>query len=398
MSKTKLIVMVPTPAMGHLPSTVEFAKLLVQRDQHISILLVILHSPFIITSKAIDAYIESQSLETDPNRITFYTFPPVVVPNNDPPSPNFLSTIIELQKPLVKKAVEDQGTKPAAFVLDMMYVSMMDVASELDVPSYVYFTSGANLLSVFLHAQSLYDYEGVDIIFTEFVDPMPKQEQDPVGPILSLDGRSQHEVQDQDLVMEWLDEQPLSSVVFLCFGSMGGFDVDQVTEIANGLDRSGFRFLWSLIEALPEGFVDRMAHRGKIIKWAPQVQILAHRAIGGFVTHCGWNSILESLWFGVTMATWPMCADQQLNAFELVKELGLAVEISINYRLNFMIGKGNYLVTAEEVENEVKRLMNMDEEIIERVREISDFSRKALKDGGSSNYELIRFVEDVLHN
>ncbi|XP_021758381.1 anthocyanidin 3-O-glucosyltransferase 6-like [Chenopodium quinoa] len=238
----------------------------------------------------------------------------------------------------------------------------------------------------------------------------------PVGPILSLDGRSQHEVQDQDLIMEWLDEQPLSSVVFLCFGSMGGFDVDQVTEIANGLDRSGFRFLWSLpqsapkvnlgssmenynlFEALPEGFVDRMAHRGKIIKWAPQVQILAHRAIGGFVTHCGWNSILESLWFGVPMATWPMCADQQLNAFELVKELGLGVEFSINYRLNFMIGKGNYLVTAEEVENGVKRLMNMDEEIRDKLREISDLSRKALKDGGSSNYELIRFIEDFLHN
>lgn len=102
--------------------------------------------------------------------------------------------------------------------------------------------------------------------------------------------------------MQWLDAQPPSSVVFLCFGSMGKFDVDQVKEMANGLDLSGYRFMWSLPqlgpernfdEALPKGFVERMGHRGKIIGWAPQVLVLAHRAIGGFVTHCGWNSILN---------------------------------------------------------------------------------------------------------
>uniref|UniRef100_A0A803KW31 UDP-glycosyltransferases domain-containing protein n=1 Tax=Chenopodium quinoa TaxID=63459 RepID=A0A803KW31_CHEQI len=237
----------------------------------------------------------------------------------------------------------------------------------------------------------------------------------PVGPILSLDGKSQQGDQDQDSIMAWLDEQPLSSVVFLCFGSMGGFEADQVREIANGLDQSGYRFLWSLPrsapkgdlgssiendnlnEVLPKGFVDRTAHRGKIVKWVSKVQILAHKAIGGFVTHCGWNSILESVWFGVPMATWPLYSEQQLNAFELVKELGLAVEISIDYRLNFGIGKGNYLVTAEEVENGVKRVMNIDDEIRGKVRDIRNLSRKALKVGGSSNHNLGRFIEEVLH-
>uniref|UniRef100_A0A803MCP0 UDP-glycosyltransferases domain-containing protein n=1 Tax=Chenopodium quinoa TaxID=63459 RepID=A0A803MCP0_CHEQI len=205
--------------------------------------------------------------------------------------------------------------------------------------------------------------------------------------------------------MAWLDKQPLSSVVFLCFRSMGGFEADQIQEIANGLDRSGYQFLWSLPrsapkgnlgssiendnlnEVLPEGFMDRTVHRGKIVKWVSQVQILAHRAIGGFVTHCGWNSILESVWFGVPMATWPLHSEQQLNAFELVKELGLAVEIS----------KGNYLVTAEEVENGVKRLMNIDDEVRGKVRDIRNLSRKALKVGGSSNHNLGCFIEEVLH-
>uniref|UniRef100_A0A803MCP1 Uncharacterized protein n=1 Tax=Chenopodium quinoa TaxID=63459 RepID=A0A803MCP1_CHEQI len=146
MSETNLIVMVPNPAMGHLPSTVELAKLLVEQDQRISILLVILHSPIFSPSKAIEAHIESQSRENDLNRITFVTLPPFSTPDHT--SPNFFSTIIETQKPLIMKAIKDRGIKPAAFVLDMLYLSMIDVASELDVPSYFYFTSGAKLLSL----------------------------------------------------------------------------------------------------------------------------------------------------------------------------------------------------------------------------------------------------------
>ncbi|XP_021758354.1 anthocyanidin 3-O-glucosyltransferase 2-like [Chenopodium quinoa] len=240
----------------------------------------------------------------------------------------------------------------------------------------------------------------------------------PVGPILELDtkDRGGHRGDDGESIIRWLDDQPLSSVVFLCFGSMGCFDEDQVMEIANGLEKSGHRFLWSLRKpppkdklempsehdtfenVLPEGFLDRVAERGKIIGWAPQVSILGHKAVGGFVSHCGWNSTLESLWFGVPMATWPMYAEQQLNAFELVKELGLAVEIRIDYRSDWKTRKGNYTVTAEEIENGVKKLMSLDEETKNKVREMSDKSRSALEDGGSSHKRLGQFIEDVLSN
>ncbi|KAF2319833.1 hypothetical protein GH714_019518 [Hevea brasiliensis] len=106
------------------------------------------------------------------------------------------------------------------------------------------------------------------------------------------------------------------------------------------LEHSGYRFLWSVRrppppgklaspsdyenpqEVLPEGFSERTAAIGKVIGWAPQAAILAHPAVGGFVSHCGWNSVLESLWFGVPIATWPMYGEQQFNAFEMVIELG----------------------------------------------------------------------------
>ena len=138
------------------------------------------------------------------------------------------------------------------------------------------------------------------------------------------------------------------SEVVVTSSTMGWFGEKQVREIAVALERSCHRFLWSLRrpshlghmncsppeefknleEILPEGFLDRTAKIGKIIGWAPQTAVLGSHAIGGFVTHCGWNSILESVWFGVPTAAWPIFAEQQFNAFQMVEEeLGLAVNI-----------------------------------------------------------------------
>ncbi|XP_074317709.1 anthocyanidin 3-O-glucosyltransferase 2-like [Silene latifolia] len=475
MSKTELVI-VPAPGMGHLLSTVEFAKLIVQTNPDISIVVLIYHIPQFEPTK-IQSYIEFQSRELDSHQIDFYTLPPLSNPP-DPTDPAFYGNMIQLQHPLVKKAVQDRKSKPAAFVLDLMNASMIDVANEFDIPSYIYFTSGANFLDAIFHFQEIADEQGIDAVtgltddpesvsdLPGFMNPVPTKvlpmllvEKDavwppfffnlakkfreakgilvnsfmelesftlqalqnqhnvptiyPVGPLLSLESRGDSKSSsDEDSILSWLDGQPKSSVVFLCFGSLGFFDAKQVKEIAEGLDRSGHKFLWSLRkpvqvtfgvapsenmifeDALPEGFMDRTAHRGKIIPWAPQAAVLAHQAIGGFVSHCGWNSILESIWFGVPLATWPMYSEQQLNAFTLVKELGLAVEIKMDYRWDFK--KGNCLVKAEEVENGVRKLMNMDDKMRGRVREISELSRKVLQtDDGSSRVWLTRFIAEI---
>ena len=137
----------------------------------------------------------------------------------------------------------------------------------------------------------------------------------PIGLVLDLKG--QHNLAlnwaQQDSIMKWLDAQPPLSMVFLCFGSMGSFGPTQVKEMALGLESSGHRFLWSLrtSTSMPEGFLDRIKGKGMICRgWAPQVEVLAHKAIGGFVSHCGWNSTLESLWYGVPIVTWPIFAEQ----------------------------------------------------------------------------------------
>ena len=234
----------------------------------------------------------------------------------------------------------------------------------------------------------------------------------PVGPILNTQAKSVtgNQIQDATPIMSWLDDQPPSSVIFLCFGSRGSFNEDQVKEIAHGLERSGHRFLWSLRqpspskmgspsdyanveEVLPEGFLDRTATIGRVIGWAPQVAVLAHFAVGGFVSHCGWNSTLESIWFGVPMATWPLYAEQRLNAFQLVKYLGLAIDIKMDY-----CEDGDYVVSAQEIENGLKNLMNIDNETRKKMGEMKKISRKVMIDVGSSHSSLEHFIEDMMDN
>ncbi|CAN1179117.1 UDP-glycosyltransferase 71A15 [Linum perenne] len=180
---------------------------------------------------------------------------------------------------------------------------------------------------------------------------------------------------------------------------MGAFGREQVREIAHALERSGERFLWSLRrptgeyddfgEVLPEGFLDRTAEVGRVIGWAPQTAVLAHKATGGFVSHCGWNSTLESLWFGVPVATWPMYAEQQLNAFLLVKELGIAAEISIDYQVRSEGG----MIMADDIERGIRNLM-MDKDCPwkKKMKEFSDKTREAIRDGGSSSSSIAEFL------
>lgn len=235
-----------------------------------------------------------------------------------------------------------------------------------------------------------------------------------VGPVLHL--KNDTDVTQAE-ILEWLDEQPAGSVVFLCFGSMGGFSEEQAREIATALEGSGHRFLWSLRRAspnvmkelprefsnleeiLPQGFIDRMKARGKVIGWAPQAAVLEKPAVGGFISHGGWNSTLESLWFGVPTAIWPLYAEQKFNAFEMVEELGLSVEIRKYWRGDLLLGRTEMeLVTAEEIERGIRVLMEQGSDVRKRVKEISQKCHVALMDGGSSRIALRKFLQDVSDN
>ncbi|KAL1560874.1 hydroquinone glucosyltransferase [Salvia divinorum] len=229
----------------------------------------------------------------------------------------------------------------------------------------------------------------------------------PVGPVLNVESKCFNE---DDDVKKWLDDQPENSVVFLCFGTLGIFDEKQVREIAKGLEGCGSRFLWSLKgrekselererSEYFDGFLERTKGFGRVMGWAPQAAVLAHPAVGGFVSHCGWNSILESVWFGVPMATFPMHAEQQLNAFYLVKELGMAEAITLDYQMDFTGKKPPKSVESEVIAGAIRRLMAAEGGSgVRKVEEMGKKAREALVEGGSSYNALTLFMEDVVRN
>jgi UDP:flavonoid glycosyltransferase YjiC (YdhE family) len=117
-----------------------------------------------------------------------------------------------------------------------------------------------------------------------------------------------------DVCMKWLDSKEPGSVVYVSFGSLAAVGEEQMAELAWGLKRTNRCFLWIVRESeeskLPRDFVKETSNIGLIIKWCPQLQVLAHKSVGCFMTHCGWNSTLEALSLGVPMVAMPQWTDQ----------------------------------------------------------------------------------------
>ncbi|KAJ6960841.1 UDP-glycosyltransferase 88A1 [Populus alba] len=239
-----------------------------------------------------------------------------------------------------------------------------------------------------------------------------------VGPLILAEGqgagggsKSSSDDAVPDECITWLDSQPSQSVVFLCFGSLGLLTKEQLREIAIGLEKSGQRFLWvvrnppandlsvaikaqgdpDLDSLLPDGFLERTKERGLVVKlWAPQVKILNHSSIGGFVTHCGWNSTLEAVCAGVPMVAWPLYAEQRLNRVVLVEEMKLALSMNESE---------DGFVRADEVEKKVRGLMESEEgELIrERAIAMKNAAKAAMDEGGSSYTAFSKLIESWKH-
>ncbi|KFK42212.1 hypothetical protein AALP_AA2G226100 [Arabis alpina] len=133
--------------------------------------------------------------------------------------------------------------------------------------------------------------------------------------------------------LDWLDSKTKNTVVYVNFGSLTMLTKEQLIEFAYGLAGSGKEFLWvmrsgTVDSILPADFRSETANRAMLINgWCSQEKILSHPSIGGFLTHCGWNSILESLFVGVPMICWPFFADQITNRKFCCDEWRIGIEI-----------------------------------------------------------------------
>ncbi|XP_027095056.1 7-deoxyloganetin glucosyltransferase-like [Coffea eugenioides] len=194
--------------------------------------------------------------------------------------------------------------------------------------------------------------------------------------------------------IEWLDSKEPNSVVYVNFGSVTVMTPQQLVEFAWGLAKSGRTFLWIIrpdlvigeTAILPPEFVLDTKERGLLASWCPQVDVLKHPSIGGFLTHCGWNSTLESICAGVPMVCWPFFAEQQTNCWYCCNHLGTAMEIDNN-------------VKSDEVEKLVNELMVGDrgQGMKKKAAELKKLAEEAITAPSGSSYKnLESLVHDVL--
>jgi hypothetical protein len=156
----------------------------------------------------------------------------------------------------------------------------------------------------------------------------------------------------------WLDAQAAGSVLYVSFGSLAVLSLDQLAEFAWGLAASGVPFLWVVrpglvagdrgADALPEEFLAETKGRCFVAEWCAQELVLRHRAVGGFLTHSGWNSTTESIWSGVPMVCWPGFADQYINARYACEEWGIALLLDEQLRREQVTSHINELMGGDK--------------------------------------------------
>lgn len=195
---------------------------------------------------------------------------------------------------------------------------------------------------------------------------------------------------------QWLKSKPPGSVLYISFGSIAQLNKHQIKEIAHGLVLSNVHFIWILStddddddDVFPVGFEDVLEDRGLLVPWCDQSAVLSDLAVGGFLTHCGWNSIVESVWNGVPMICYPFFVDQPTNRKLVVEDWKIGVNLC---------DEGSEVIKREEVASKIDVLMKGKTciELREEAKKVSKVMRNALDtDHGSSRTNFDQFVHDL---
>ncbi|KAM7479139.1 hypothetical protein LguiA_027352 [Lonicera macranthoides] len=238
---------------------------------------------------------------------------------------------------------------------------------------------------------SYYELEQVAIRSMDGIHPII-----PVGPLvgqhISLDNNSLAIFKSDNSCIKWLNEQEPSSVIYISFGSIIEFSKTDIESISSGLKNSKHRFLWVVKgeNMLPLGFLDETKEQGIIVKWCPQIEVLSHPSIGCFFSHCGWNSLLESITAGVPIIAYPQWTDQPTNAKLVTDVLRVGVRITRDE-------EGG--LSSDEVAKCIEEVMNgpRSEGFKKNAAQLKSAAVEAVAEGGSSYRNIQMFVDDVVH-
>nr|XP_009795814.1 PREDICTED: crocetin glucoside glucosyltransferase-like [Nicotiana sylvestris] len=379
------VLMFPWLGHGHISPFLELAKKLVTRN----FIIYLCSTPANFTSikqKLINENLTEKIYLVELRLPSLPNLPPHYHTTNGLP-PHLMSTLkkaFKMSNPMFTKIVNT--IKPDLLLYDLLQPWAPRIALENNIPAVVFVTSSSVMFSYTFHTfrypsskfpfPFIYyrDYEITRMLENQDLEPIEQQQKDntsvklcfgrssnivlikgfkeidgkysnylsrltkkkviPVGPLVQ---EPTSEDDNSSQILTWLNQKEKGSSVFVSFGSEYFLTKEDREEIAHGLEQSGVNFIWvvrfpkggklKLEQALPEGFFKRVGERGMIVEdWAPQAKILGNPNIGGFFSHCGWNSVMEGMKFGVPIIAMPMHLDQPLNA-RLVEEVGVGLEV-----------------------------------------------------------------------
>ncbi|KAM4078451.1 hypothetical protein ACJW30_09G038200 [Castanea mollissima] len=392
-------VMVPLHCPGHLIPTTDMARLLTWFQLQLP-----LHEAGLPEG--------CENIDTVPSRGLFR---------------NFFDAVSKLQKP-PEQLLEEMEPSPSCIIADKNLAWTGDIATKFHIPRILFDgTSCFNLLCChnILASKINASEEGAyGVVVDSFVDLEPeyvkgyrKANGDKVwciGPVslsnkadLDKAQRGNKSSIDENQCLKWLDLWPQNSVVYACLGSLSRLTLLQLIELGLGLEACDQPFIWVIREdkngeiekwIIEDGFEERTKGTGGLLIWAPQVLILSHPAIGGFLTHCGWNSMLEAVCAGVPMVTWPMFAAQFFNEKLVVQVLKIGERVGAEIAIP--LGdeeKFGVLVKREEVWDALGKIMTegkKTEDRRERARKLAEMAKIAIE-GGSSYLDIALLIEDI---
>ncbi|URE07709.1 UDP-glucoronosyl and UDP-glucosyl transferase [Musa troglodytarum] len=453
MDATAHFVLVPLMAQGHTIPMVDMAHLLASRGVHVT---------FVTTpanASRMESNIQRARGSGLPIRFVSLRFPceefglPQGCENLDCVTSTehavaFLHACRTLGGPLTS-ILRQQNPPPSCVISDTMQYWTGDMARELGIPRFMFSGSGgfSHLFSHLFHQNKSYDkfpgslclpemakfreemmeedcrsdgvvvntFSDLEALCIDQYQEIIRKKVWTIGPMFLCNrdaayiaARGNKASVDQEQCLRWLDSMQPTSVIYVSFGSLARTSPSQVIEIGLGLEASNCPFLWVVkagnrsaeVETwLSQGFEERISSRGLIIRgWAPQVMILSHPAIGGFMTHCGWNSLLEGIASGVPMITWPHFAEQFLNEKLIVEVLRIGVAIGVKTRTPWAADNDEVLVKKDDVVRAVSRLMGEGEEgeaRRNRSRELGHKARAAVEEGGSSFANLTLLIQQI---
>ncbi|KAJ6390610.1 hypothetical protein OIU77_024759 [Salix suchowensis] len=363
------VAILPSPGMGHLIPLAELAKRLVHQH-NCSI-------TFVIPTDGSPSKAQRSVLGSLPTTIRSVFLPPVNL--SDLPEDVKIETTISLT---VAREMKEPVKIPGCLPIDGG--ELLDPAQDRKNDAYKW---------LLYHTKRYRLAEGVMV--NSFTD-LEKGSSTGFARVPGVEGSE---------CLKWLDDQPHGSVLFVSFGSGGTLSLDQITELALGLEMSEQRFLWVArspndavsnatffsvdshedpFNFLPKGFLERTKGRGLVVpSWAPQPQVLSHGSTGGFLTHCGWNSTLESVVSGVPLIVWPLYAEQKMNAWMLTQDIKVALRPKAS---------GNGLIGREEIANVARGLMEGEEgkRVRNRMKDLKEAAARVLSTEDGSLSELAR--------